>query len=46
MGLGTFIMLATYGLFYLMTARILSFTIGDTDTGGPATGTGRCSSSR
>ena len=32
--LGTFIMLATYGLFYLMTTWILSFAIGGEDTGG------------
>ena len=32
--LGTFIMLATYGLFYLMTTWILSFAIGGEGTGG------------
>ena len=32
--LGTFIMLATYGLFYLMTTWILSFAIGSEETGG------------
>ena len=32
--LGTFIMLATYGLFYLMTTWILSFAIGGEATGG------------
>ncbi|MDV6298959.1 MULTISPECIES: MFS transporter [Dietzia] len=32
--LGTFIMLATYGLFYLMTTWILSFAIGGADAGG------------
>lgn len=32
--LGTFIMLATYGLFYLMTTWILAFAIGEEDTGG------------
>ena len=32
--LGTFIMLATYGLFYLMTTWILSFAIGAEETGG------------
>lgn len=32
--LGTFIMLATYGLFYLMTTWILSFAIGAEATGG------------
>src|SRR5690606_13121331 len=32
--LGTFIMLATYGLFYLMTTWILSFAIGGEDVGG------------
>lgn len=31
--LGTFIMLATYGLFYLMTTWILSYAIGDTKLG-------------
>jgi len=31
--LGTFIMLATYGLFYLMTTWILSYAIGGTDAG-------------
>jgi metabolite-proton symporter len=31
--LGTFIMLATYGLFYLMTTWILSYAIGTTDLG-------------
>ena len=31
--LGTFIMLATYGLFYLMTTWILSYAIGKTSTG-------------
>ncbi len=32
--LGTFIMLATYGLFYLMTTWILSFAIGSDEVGG------------
>ncbi|GAA4911668.1 MFS transporter [Nesterenkonia rhizosphaerae] len=32
--LGTFIMLATYGLFYLMTTWILSYAIGSAETGG------------
>ncbi|HIX00961.1 MAG TPA: MHS family MFS transporter [Candidatus Nesterenkonia stercoripullorum] len=32
--LGTFIMLATYGLFYLMTTWVLSFAIGSPDAGG------------
>lgn len=32
--LGTFIMLATYGLFYLMTTWILSYAIGGEGTGG------------
>src|SRR5208283_1400662 len=31
--LGTFIMLATYGLFYLMTTWILSYAIGKTELG-------------
>jgi MFS family permease len=31
--LGTFIMLATYGLFYLMTTWILSYAIGQTELG-------------
>ncbi|GAA3284135.1 MFS transporter [Nesterenkonia halobia] len=32
--LGTFIMLATYGLFYLMTTWILSYAIGSEEAGG------------
>ena len=32
--LGTFIMLATYGLFYLMTTWILSYAIGSAEAGG------------
>jgi len=32
--LGTFIMLATYGLFYLMTTWVLSYAIGSDETGG------------
>jgi len=32
--LGTFIMLATYGLFYLMTTWVLSYAIGSNETGG------------
>ncbi|WP_420873648.1 MFS transporter [Nesterenkonia massiliensis] len=32
--LGTFIMLATYGLFYLMTTWILSYAIGSAESGG------------
>ncbi|WP_218221996.1 MFS transporter [Nesterenkonia sp. Act20] len=32
--LGTFIMLATYGLFYLMTTWVLSYAIGSGETGG------------
>ncbi|WP_010523950.1 MFS transporter [Nesterenkonia sp. F] len=32
--MGTFIMLATYGLFYLMTTWILSYAIGSAETGG------------
>ena len=32
--LGTFVMLATYGLFYLMTTWILSYAIGSAEVGG------------
>ncbi|MGJ9372917.1 MFS transporter [Nesterenkonia sp. CF4.4] len=32
--LGTFIMLATYGLFYLMTTWVLSYAIGSAEVGG------------
>src|SRR5699024_1833475 len=35
--LGTFIMYATYVLFYLMTTWILSYAIADADTGGLGT---------
>src|SRR5699024_8068212 len=34
--LGTFVMLATYGLFYLMTTWILSYAIGSEQAGGLA----------
>jgi metabolite-proton symporter len=36
--LGTFIMVATYGLFYIMTTWILSYAIGKTELGGLGVG--------